>query len=89
MVDKGYIYILQNQKGNYYIGSTKNLARRIEEHSSGVTKSTRYKGPWKLVFCQEYEDLINARRIEYKIKRLKNRNIVEKIIREQKIRMGD
>jgi putative endonuclease len=79
---KGYIYILKSDKtGKYYIGSSDNPERRLEkQHNMGFVKSTRSGIPWKIVFKQEYADLLIARKIEHKLKKLKSRIIIEKII---------
>jgi len=56
---KYFVYILQNPKGKLYIGQTNNLKRRLEEHNnphyikSYYTK--RIKGPWKLIYNEEYK----------------------------------
>lgn len=89
MEDKGYVYILQSSKtNNYYVGSTNNIIDRLQKHNSGFVKSTRARGPWELRFCQEYDSLTNARRIEYKIKQLKNKKIIQQIIEDKKIKLG-
>jgi putative endonuclease len=85
---KGYVYILNNSKGNYYIGSTCNLNRRLKEHAQGRVISTRSYLPVKCVFSQEYKNLKEARRIEIKLKRLKRRDYLDKIVSEQIIRMA-
>ncbi len=84
----GYVYILQSvQNGTYYIGSTKNIGHRLEEHRAGVVKYTRNLRPLTLMFYQKYKTLIEAKQIEYKLKRFKNRKIIEQIITEQCIRI--
>jgi len=46
-----YTYILYSNKlDKYYYGQTNNLLRRIGEHNSGVTKSTKAEIPWEIVF---------------------------------------
>ncbi len=79
----GYVYILKSLKNQrFYIGSTNDLERRIFEHNSGSNKSkfTRDNCPFELVFSQEFETLILARKVEYKLKSFKSRKILEKII---------
>lgn len=84
-----FVYILQSIKNNkYYIGSTNNLERRLVEHNCGKTKSLKHLRPLKIVFKKEYEKEVDARLIERKLKKLKNRNIIESIIKNQDIKMG-
>ncbi|MBI4119601.1 MAG: GIY-YIG nuclease family protein [Parcubacteria group bacterium] len=81
-----FIYILQSGKnGKYYIGSTNNLERRLTEHNAGKTNSLYYLRPLKLVFKKEFESLAYARQVEKRLKKLKNRNILERIIADQDI----
>ncbi len=86
---KGYLYILQsNKNGRYYIGSTNNPDRRLEEHNGKLVTTTQYLVPLKMVFCKEYQELSEARNIERKLKRQKSRILIEKIIKDQNIFMG-
>lgn len=84
---KGEVYILLCSNNRYYIGSSQDLERRLEEHSSGRVTSTMNLLPVKLVFSQTYETIQQARRVEHKLKRLKNRSIIETIISDGIIRM--
>jgi len=47
-----YNYVLQNKDKKWYIGSTKDLRKRILQHNSGKNKSTKYGIPWKLIYCE-------------------------------------
>lgn len=85
----GYLYILKNPKEVFYIGSTNDISRRIEEHNTGNTRSTRNKGPWVLVFSQKFENLIDARKIESRLKKFKRKDIIERIVREQRLLLGN
>ncbi len=81
------VYILQSDKnGRYYIGSTNNLLRRLAEHNAGKTKSLFCLRPLKLVFKKEFALLKDARKVEKKLKKLKNRNIIERIIADGEIK---
>ncbi|MEI6499235.1 MAG: GIY-YIG nuclease family protein [bacterium] len=76
----GIVYILILSNGQYYVGSTNNLERRLTEHNSGKTPSIKYKLPARLIFHQEFATLIEARQAEYKIKRQKSRKLIEEIL---------
>jgi len=78
---KGYVYILQSLKNQrFYIGSTSDLRRRLIDHNLGKSRYTSFNRPFELVFSQEYLNLIEARKVEYKLKSFKSRKILEKII---------
>jgi putative endonuclease len=52
-----YVYVLQSEKDrNFYTGFTQDLARRVEEHNSGISLSTKRRVPLKLVY---YEFCLN------------------------------
>jgi len=82
-----YVYILQNEEGKYYIGSTINIAERLKHHSNGYTPSTHRLGNLKLVFSQKYETLKDARSVEYKLKKLKRHDYIASIIKDGFIRI--
>ncbi|HNW96494.1 MAG TPA: GIY-YIG nuclease family protein [Candidatus Paceibacterota bacterium] len=83
----GYVYILKNEKGNFYIGSTDNLQRRIKQHNNGHTKTTKRMKNNILALSQEYPTLEMARKIERKIKKLKRKDYIEKMISDKFIKL--
>ena len=84
-----FVYILRSLiNSRYYIGSTDNLQRRIEEHNVGKSTYTRLTKPFKLMFYQDYPSLTEAKHIEHKLKQLKSRAIIEKIIEERIIKLS-
>ena len=82
------VYFLRGRNGRFYIGSTNNLGRRLTEHQAGKSAYTSKNLPVELIFQQEYKNLSTARKIEYKIKQLKRKDIIEKIVKEGIIKMG-
>ncbi len=76
------VYILKNKNGNFYIGSTINLEVRIKQHLSDYCKTTKRLGAYELVFHQNYENIKDARRIEYKLKQLKRKDYIANIIKD-------
>lgn len=64
-----YIYILQSIKDyNFYVGYTKDLKNRLEEHEKGKVNSTKNRQPLKLVY---YESCINQKDATHREKYLK------------------
>ena len=53
-----FVYVLKSDKDKkFYVGYTKNLRKRIEEHNKGIVKSTNHRRPFKLVY---YEACFNS-----------------------------
>jgi len=90
IVMKAFVYILKDQKGKFYVGSTNDLERRLYQHDMGHTQTTRNMRKPTLVLKQEYETLQMARSVEDKIKKLKRRDYIEKMISDGyiKIKLG-
>jgi len=62
-----YIYVLKSSRnGQLYIGMTKRLRERLQEHNSGQNKSTKAFTPYKLM--QTTDNRRNTRLIEKKFK---------------------
>ncbi len=78
---KGYLYILQSQtNGRYYIGSTSDWKQRIEEHNKGSSPYTRTARPWIVKYLKEFGTLVEARKEEMMLKRMKSRKTIEELI---------
>ncbi len=80
-----YVYILRCNNGRYYIGSTPDIERRFQEHNIGKNKSTKHLRPVELIFYQKYPNLTIARKVEYWLKRQKDKSLIEQIIKEGRI----
>ena len=66
-----YVYVLKSQKyktTKIYIGSTSDLKRRVEQHNSLKTKSTRFGIPWRLVYYEAFLNKIDAVQRELQLK---------------------
>ena len=58
------VYVLKDSLGKFYKGMTKNLSRRLSEHKSGHTKSTKQLKNPEVVYTEEYDNLRQARERE-------------------------
>jgi putative endonuclease len=75
------LYILQSKTTHrFYIGSTNDFARRMDEHRRGHSLATRARGPWELVYQERFESLAEARRRELEIKRWKSSRMIAALI---------
>ena len=56
-----WMYTLECADGSYYVGSTKDLERRISEHLLGLgSRYTSGRLPIKLVYGEEYKRITDA-----------------------------
>ena len=73
-----YVYALKSVKHNrIFIGSTENLEKRIKEHNSGVTKSTKFYKPWQIFYFEQYLTRKEAESRELKLKTGSGREFVK------------
>ena len=64
-----YTYVLRSiSTGNLYIGYTNDLKRRFEQHNKGLSLSTKYRLPFKLVFYECFSNSTDARSREKYLK---------------------
>lgn len=76
-----FTYILKSLKDSkLYIGSTSDLRRRLKEHNSGLTQSTKFRKPFKLVYYEAYLSEQDARHREHNLK-LRARALRQLLIR--------
>ena len=80
------VYVMQSIKNEkYYIGCTENIENRLRAHNNGDVKATKLLTPWELKFFQPCNSMKGAKQLEFGLKKLKRRDIIEGIIKEQKI----
>lgn len=75
------VYVLRSLKtGRIYIGHTKNLPRRQQEHNTGKTKSLRYIRPLEVIYTEQYPIKIEASRRELELKTGKGREWLHNLL---------
>ena len=75
------VYVLRSLKnGRLYTGSTDRLDERLREHARGKTAYTRHAGPFELVYSEEAEDRLTARRRERFLKSGQGREELKRIL---------
>ncbi len=84
---EGFVYILEDDQGKFYIGSTTDIERRFAQHTSGHTQTTRRMGRLTLRLVQKYDTLEQARSVEKSIKKLKRKDYIKKMVDEQYIKI--
>ena len=62
------VYVIQNPAGRFYIGQSEDIEKRLNDHNQGVSKWTKFRGPWLLVWKDGPFTLTEARRLENLLK---------------------
>ena len=76
------VYLIESLKDKkYYIGHTKNIEKRLQDHNRGSNKSTKSRRPFVLIGYEEYETRNEARWREYQLKQhpYKKRQFIHKL----------
>ena len=65
-----FVYILYSSSlGKFYVGSTDNVERRIDQHNSGRSNFTSKGIPWKLITRIKCKNRSEAMGLEIQIKK--------------------
>ena len=68
-----YVYILRGRNNrSIYIGYTKDLNTRVNQHNAGLCVATRKSKPLDLVYYEAYSSEDDARIREKRLKKFKN-----------------
>ena len=79
-----FLYVIYSEKFDvYYKGETSDLVKRLQTHNNDQSEYTKGKGPWELVYIEEYDTRTEALKREKIVKKL-NRRSIEKLIRDWK-----
>lgn len=80
-----YVYVLESVKdNNRYIGYTKNLRKRLKEHEKGLSFSTKFRLPLKLIYFEGCLDEQDAKRRENYLKTTQGRRFLGLRLQEYK-----
>ncbi len=75
------VYVLQSEvDGSFYKGMTSDIGKRLNQHNSKKTKSTKSKTPWTVVYTEAYTDVMEARLREKYFKTAAGRRFLKKNI---------
>ena len=69
-MDTGFtFYVLRSLRNGWlYIGMSSDPARRLREHNRGYNRSTKGKGPFRMVHTEHFATRQEARRREKQLK---------------------
>ena len=74
-----YTYVLQSSKDlNFYIGYTKDLKLRFDQHKKGLVESTKNRRPIKLIYYEACITKMDATNREKYLKTYNGRRFLHK-----------
>ncbi|MBI4709344.1 MAG: GIY-YIG nuclease family protein [Candidatus Portnoybacteria bacterium] len=72
-----WVYVLESLKDkDCYVGYTANLKKRIEEHNKGLSFSTKFRLPFKLIYFEGCLNQEDAKRREHYLKTTQGRRFL-------------
>ena len=79
-----FVYVLRNPKGLLYKGQTDNLQERVRQHNQkdGFRAYTKNRGPWTLVYFEEFQTRQQAKNREKFLKTGKGRSFLVELLKE-------
>lgn len=79
------VYILYSPSlEKHYIGSCKELAKRLEEHNSKIYNNKSFTArvnDWELFYVIENLEYLQARQIEAHIKKMKSKKYIQDLVK--------
>ena len=75
------VYVLKDEMGKLYKGVTNNIERRLHEHRTGQTRTTRLMKNLEIVYTEQYPDFITARKREVYLKSAAGRRFLKTKLR--------
>jgi putative endonuclease len=74
------VYVLRSlTDGKRYVGMSKDVVRRLQEHNSGRVRSTRNRAPFEVVYQEQFHLPNEARRQEKYFKTASGRRFLDKV----------
>ncbi|HOH84052.1 MAG TPA: GIY-YIG nuclease family protein [Bacteroidales bacterium] len=80
------VYVLKSlSTGKLYTGQTEDIKRRLNEHQTGTgpVRYTKGRGPWELVYTEEYDERSQAMKREKYLKTGAGRDFLHRIIQSK------
>ena len=75
------VYAIASTHRNYiYVGMTSNIEERLHRHNSGYEKTTKPYAPFDLIFTEQCEDRIEARKREKYWKEKYEKTVLNEIV---------
>ena len=78
-----YVYIIQSLKNkSLYVGYTRDLIKRLDQHNNGNSTYTKKYIPWQLIHYEAYRNEIDAKRREKYLKTNQGSRLLKRMLKE-------
>ena len=78
------VYVLENLKRDWYIGHTDNLNYRLARHNNNLVRSTKNKGPWRVIYTEEFRTRAEAMKREEYLKSGRGRKYLKEFLNKKR-----
>ncbi len=85
----GYLYVLKLNNGSYYIGSCRDITKRLLNHKHKQVFSTKHKLPFVVMYVKIFTTYSEARKEELRTKRWKKRKSIENLCKFDKTNVAN
>ncbi|HEY9166142.1 MAG TPA: GIY-YIG nuclease family protein [Candidatus Kryptonia bacterium] len=75
-----WVYVIESEDGHHYTGQTDDLDRRVDEHNSGMSHSTKHGRNWRIVYSEQFETRREAMKREKYLKTNAGRRFLSRVI---------
>lgn len=76
-----YVYVLRNSQGKHYIGSTRDVGLRLKQHNQNCVTATKNRGPYSLVYQEQFDNKTVACKRENELKSFKGNSVFKRLLR--------
>jgi len=83
-----FVYVLRNETGRHYTGFTSDVVQRLGQHNNGMTKSTKNRDRWALIYQEEYATRAEAMGREKFLKSGQGREELKRILGQDRSSAG-
>ncbi|OQA01775.1 MAG: GIY-YIG nuclease superfamily protein [Bacteroidetes bacterium ADurb.Bin408] len=76
-----FVYAIRNFANNeIYVGISKDVNKRLNEHNNGKNRYTKAYMPWEIFFTEEHPDYASARKREIYFKNASGKRFLKNLI---------
>ena len=76
-----FVYVLEDDDGEHYIGSTSDLKKRLKEHNHGGTYTTKGR-TWRCIYFEAGLEVTDAHRREKYFKTNQGRRLLKRRLKD-------